>query len=126
MSTAGAFACVAVGGALGASARYSVAVLMAAHTLRFPYATLIANLSGAFLAGLIATLLITRGLMTSPVYALLVIGFLGSFTTLSAFSVETLRLMHSGAVFAAIMNIATTVGGGLIAALLGMWIARLF
>lgn len=120
------FACVAAGGALGASARYGVTVLMAAHTRSFPYATLIANLSGAFLAGVIATLLITRGLSASPLYALLVIGFLGSFTTLSAFSVETLRLMHSGAVDAAIINVAMTIGGGLVAALLGMWLARMF
>ncbi len=120
------FACVAVGGALGASARYGVTVLLAAHAQRFPYSTLVANLSGAFLAGVIVTVLITRGLNSSPLYALMVIGFLGSFTTLSAFSVETLRLIQNGAGLAAGINVVVTVGGSLIAALFGMWVARLF
>ncbi|MFK7860298.1 MAG: fluoride efflux transporter CrcB [Granulosicoccus sp.] len=126
MSTGAGFAVVAAGGAMGACARYALTILLLGSTVRFPLATLAANLTGAFLAGFIVTLLWSRGVSASPLYLLLVTGFLGSFTTLSAFSVETLKLAQSGALLAAIANVGITVGGALLAVMLGVWIARLF
>jgi len=119
------FAMVALGGALGACSRYGLAILLVSYSPRFPLATLLANLSGALLAGFIVTLMWSRGLSASPAYLLLVTGFLGSFTTLSAFSVETMRLVQNGAALAAIANVGITVGGALLAVLLGAWFARL-
>ncbi|MFK8078966.1 MAG: fluoride efflux transporter CrcB [Granulosicoccus sp.] len=125
MSTGAGFVVVALGGAIGACARYGLTLTLLGHSTRFPIATLLANLSGATLAGFIVTLMWSRGLSASPVYLLLVTGFLGSFTTLSAFSVETMKLAQEGAVLAAIANVAITVGGALVAVIVGAWLARL-
>ena len=125
MSTMSAFLAVATGGAFGACARYSVSLWLADNSARFPFGTLAANLSGALLAGFIVTLLLSRGLSSSPVHLLLVTGFLGSFTTLSAFSVETLKLAQGGAVVPAVVYVLLTILGAFAMALLGGWIARL-
>ena len=124
MSTGAGFAAVAVGGAAGACARYGVSLLLAGSATRFPYATLVANLSGALLAGFLVTFMLSRGLTSAPVYLLLMTGFLGSFTTLSAFSVETLKLIQSGAIVPAMVNVSITVGGALLAVLAGSLLAR--
>lgn len=120
------FAAVAAGGALGACSRYALTILLLGVSVRFPVATLVANLSGAMLAGFIITILMSRGLSASPVYLLIVTGFLGSFTTLSAFSVETLKLAQDGAVMAAVANVVITLVGALLAVILGAMLARLF
>lgn len=120
------FAAVAAGGALGACSRYALTILLLGVNVRFPVATLVANLSGAMLAGFIITILMSRGLSASPVYLLIVTGFLGSFTTLSAFSVETLKLAQDGAVMAAVANVAITLVGAFLAVILGAMLARLF
>lgn len=119
------FAAVAMGGAIGACARYSLTLALVGISMRFPLATLIANLSGAMLAGFVIALLGSRGLAASPVYLLMVTGFLGSFTTLSAFSVETLKLAQNGAIFTAATNVAVTVIGALVAVVVGTYLAKL-
>lgn len=125
MSGVSGFAAVAVGGALGACARYSLSLWLAESSVRFPYATLTANLTGAFLAGFIVTLLLSRGVLAAPVYLLLVTGFLGSFTTLSAFSIETVRLVQSGAVLTAMMYVLVSIAGALLMVLAGSSLVRL-
>jgi len=125
MSLVASFVAVAIGGSAGACARYAVTLLLANNEARIPYGTLIANLSGALLAGILLTVFVSRGLANSPLYFLLVTGFLGSYTTLSAFSVETLQVFQQGDPVAAIVNISATVIGALGAALLGIWLARL-
>lgn len=124
MSGTVGFAAVAVGGAAGACARYGVSLLFAGSATRFPYGTLLANLSGALLAGFLVAFMLSRGLINTPLYLLLMTGFLGSFTTLSAFSVETLRLVQNGQSVPAIVNVLVTVGGALIAVLAGGALAR--
>lgn len=126
MSGAVGFAAVAVGGAAGACARYGVSLWLASSTTRFPYGTLVANLSGALLAGLLVAFMLSRGLTGTPLYLLLMTGFLGSFTTLSAFSIETLRLLQNGNTLLAIANVLVTVGGALIAVIVGGWLARTY
>jgi len=119
------FVAVACGGALGACARYTLYLLASGADSRLPIGTVAANLSGAFLAGALFTALHAKGLGNSPIYLLLVTGFLGGFTTLSAFSLETLKLIESGAVAVAILNVLITVVGALLAVALGSWIVRL-
>lgn len=126
MSVLASFLAVAFGGALGACARYSVSLWLASNSTRFPFGTLAANLAGALLAGIIVTVLMSRGPTTSPVHLLLVTGFLGSFTTLSAFSIETIRLVQSGAVMSALVYVLVSIVGALLFALMGGWVARLF
>lgn len=72
----------------------------------YPYGTLAVNVSGCFLMGLFTALLLEHFDGTSPqLRALLLIGFLGGYTTFSAFSIETLNLFESGHGLSAIINI---------------------
>lgn len=115
---------VAAGGALGACCRYLAAMWLTSPDSRFPWATLLVNVGGAFLAGFVASCLIQRGLSTSPVQGLIVIGFLGSFTTMSAFSLETLRLFESGQTVSAAINICVTLLACLVAVFAGVSLSR--
>lgn len=115
---------VGLGGALGACLRYSISLLMARELLRFPLATLTANVVGALLAGIIATWFWSRGIFGTPLQLLLVVGFLGGFTTFSTFSVETLRLIEDGAQGLALLNMAVNLFGSLLAVFLGSSLVR--
>src|SRR5690606_16417543 len=85
---------VALGGAAGAVARYGVQrATMAVRGPGFPVATLIVNVLGSFLMGLLVVLLATRGNAWAP---LLMTGALGGFTTFSAFSLDALTLWQRG------------------------------
>lgn len=77
---------------------------------QFPYGTLIVNISGSFLMGLLFTLLLSRfeGI-GSELRSLLLIGFLGGYTTFSAFSIETLTLFEGGAWVLALFYIVLSV-----------------
>lgn len=87
------FLLVALGGALGATGRYAVGLLPVKST--FPLLTLIVNILGALLIGLVAGLSVRGGL--SPRWTLFwKTGVCGGFTTFSAFSLETLGLFQSG------------------------------
>lgn len=125
MNTGVNFLSVALGGALGACARYAISIAMSHQLTRLPVATFIANVSGALLAGFIATWFFHRGASGTPAQLLIVVGFLGGFTTFSAFSVETLRLFEAGNLSYAAINIGLNLGGSLIAVLAGASLARL-
>jgi CrcB protein len=88
---------VAVGGALGAAARYLLDRAVAVRqTGPFPLGTLVINVSGSIALGLLLGLAIAQQLPTSVV-ALAGTGFLGAYTTFSTFTFETLRLLEDGA-----------------------------
>ena len=74
-------AVIAVGGALGAPARYEVSQLIHVAPDTFPWATLVTNLSGAFVLGLFLTFVLERLAPMRYLRAFFAIGFLGSFTT---------------------------------------------
>lgn len=76
----------------------------------FPYGTLIVNVSGCFLMGFIFIFLLERfDGMSSPLRSLLLIGFLGGYTTFSSFSIETLNLFENGAPLNGMINILLNV-----------------
>jgi len=87
---------VAAGGAIGASARYLVSVMVGSQPGRFPWATLTVNLVGCFIAGALTAWLLARGSLSANTVLFLGTGLLGGFTTFSAFSLESLRLAESG------------------------------
>ena len=99
---------VAVGGALGASARYVVNVT-AGRLLGtgFPWATLIVNVVGSFLMGLLVVALAEK--FGNRYAAFLMTGCLGGFTTFSAFSLDTLTLYERGQTGLALLYIAASV-----------------
>jgi CrcB protein len=95
---------VAIGGALGSLARFWVAAAVAALTgPRFPWGTLLINILGSFVIGLVAAITFApaRVAMHPDVRVFLMVGICGGFTTFSAFSLQTLELLQSGATWPA-------------------------
>ena len=116
---------IGLGGAFGACGRFGVSRITAPweRTLALPMATLVVNVIGCFLIGWIATHFATRGGDVHLWRHLTVIGFLGGFTTYSAFGLENVQLLQQGAFGAAMANIAAHLVLGLGAVWLGMTVA---
>jgi len=110
---------VALGGAIGAVARYVLAgAVMRVTGSSFPFGTLAVNVFGCLLVGLTAGLAIDRaGLIGPGVRVFLIIGVCGAFTTFSAFGYETLELLRTDQFWRAGLN----VGGNLVAGLAAVW-----
>jgi CrcB protein len=124
MNLAVNFAYVGLGGAMGACSRYSLSLLLATQPFALPYATLLANVTGALIAGFITTLIMGKAISGGGLHLLLVVGFLGGFTTFSAFSVETLRLAEAGNFLLAASNVGLNLFGSLVAVTAGAYLAR--
>ncbi|MGY9047239.1 MAG: fluoride efflux transporter CrcB [Rhodobacterales bacterium] len=114
---------VALGGALGASSRY----LTGLATIRilgagYPWGTLTVNIVGSFLMGVVVVALAqTGGNRYAP---LLMTGFLGGFTTFSAFSLDAISMYERGAVGLAAGYVLASVILSLAALMAGLWVAR--
>lgn len=119
------FLMVGVGGFLGAIARYAVSLWVARFwSGDFPLATFLINVSGCFILGFFASLIAER-LALDPAWRLLVAtGFVGAYTTFSTFEYETHRLVETGAVLWATLNVAASVVVGFLAVRLGAALAR--
>ena len=102
---------VALGGALGTVARYVVAVAAVPISGSLPWGTVLINVAGSFLIGLVGTLTLAHGRYPVPEGARLfvMVGFCGGFTTFSSFSLQTLELLRAGALGRAAVNIAASV-----------------
>lgn len=110
------FVAVALGGALGASARFGVSLLVAQTQPERPWlATFVVNVVGAFAFGLIAGWLTSRGQWSELTQAFVLTGLLGAFTTFSTFAYDHLRLLDTNGAFAAGLYLVAsiTVGIGL-------------
>ncbi len=115
--------CIAIGGAAGAVSRYGLSNL--AHFLlgdHFPFGTLLVNVLGCFLLGF------AGGMAASLMHPMLrsgaTTGFLGALTTFSTFGLETIKHVEKGELHWAAGNIAANLIVGLIAVVLGLWLAR--
>ena len=118
---------VALGGALGALARYGISTwVFTISSHKFPYATLAVNVLGSFLMGILFVLIIEKAALPAEMRSLLMIGFLGAFTTFSTFSLDALGLWQNGHVFTALIYILATVILCLIAISSSVWLTRLF
>lgn len=116
---------VGAGGATGAIGRYLLSSWIYSLTGRaFPWGTLAINLLGSLLMGFLSVWLLERITVSDEMRALLMVGFLGAFTTFSTFSLETLLLLEEGAVARAGVNIAASVITCIFAAWMGTLIAR--
>lgn len=117
---------VALGSALGAPARYLVhRFIQSRHARRLPWGTWTVNLTGSFLLGVLFGIASQSGL-DELVVAAVGTGFLGSYTTFSTFTWETLRLTEDRAYLSAVGYLALSLVGGLAAVSAGVGLAMLF
>ncbi|HEV2529672.1 MAG TPA: fluoride efflux transporter CrcB [Thermomicrobiales bacterium] len=114
-----------VGGGAGACARYGIGSLAGRwFGAAFPAHTLLVNVTGSFLIGLISTILIQRG-VPDPAWRLAIVtGFLGGYTTFSAFSYETIQLIQDGHGGRALLYVLLSNGLGILACALGIVAVR--
>jgi CrcB protein len=100
---------VMIGGAIGAAARYHSGIAVTALTgERWPWGTLVVNVIGALLMGILAGFAIARGL-AEPWRLFFGVGILGGFTTFSAFSLEVWRMIERDALWSALGYTAASV-----------------
>ena len=112
---------VAVGGAIGATARFVLADLV--HRVAspyFPWGTFVINVTGCFVFGLVAGAGEAFGVVGPMTRAFVLVGILGGYTTFSSFAFETVTLMRGGELAAALGNAAGQVVLGLAAFWVGV------
>jgi len=111
---------IGIGGAVGAVSRYAIALWIGQRWGRgFPLGTFVINVSGSFLIGLLMTLMVDRFTVDPRWRLLLVVGFLGAYTTFSTFEYETGALLKDGEWAFAMLNVILSVVAGFIALKLG-------
>ncbi|MCA9678032.1 MAG: fluoride efflux transporter CrcB [Kofleriaceae bacterium] len=110
---------VALAGAAGSLCRWLVAVWMAKWP-RWPWGTLAVNVVGALLIGGVVAALAARGLADSRTRIVITSGFMGGFTTFSAFAFETVAMLERRQVGSAALYVIVTVLAGIAAAWLGL------
>ena len=116
---------IGLGGFVGAVSRYGLALWIGQRWGRsFPLGTFVINVSGSFLIGLLMTLMAERFTVNPQWRLLLVVGFLGAYTTFSTFEYETGALLKDGEWTFAMLNIILSVVVGFIALKLGEVIAK--
>jgi fluoride exporter len=114
---------IALGGAFGAVARYGVGRALAEQSRTFPWATLIVNLTGAFLLGFLSVYLVDRALVPVAWRNAINGGIIGAYTTFSTLSVEGVRLIEVGRLPAAALYLGSSLVFGLGLAWLGQRLA---
>jgi len=116
---------IGIGGFVGAVSRYGIAVWIGQRWGRsFPLGTFVINVSGSFLIGLLMTLMADRFTENPQWRLLLVVGFLGAYTTFSTFEYETGALLKDGEWLFAGLNVVLSVIVGFVALKLGEVLAK--
>jgi len=120
----GKYIVVALGGGIGSLARYLLGTaVMSRFGGRFPLGTLVINVTGSFAIGVLMTLL-TERFQPHPYWRLiLVIGFLGGYTTFSSFEYESLRAIREGGLTLGLLNMIGSVALGFAAVWAGAILA---
>jgi fluoride exporter len=111
---------VAAGGLLGAPARYGLGALLPTRDDGFPWATLLINVSGALLLGILVVVAVERFPSSRYARAFFGTGFLGAYTTFSTYMVQTVLLTKDGHAIRATAYLLATVVVGLLASWFGL------
>ncbi len=115
------FFVLATGASLGAYGRFMLAKLFNHHASFLLWGTLAANLIGAYCIGLLYAYFFAHQTAHDHWKILLITGFLGSFTTLSAFSLEVVLALQAGHYLVAMSLVLLHVGGAIVLTTLGLW-----
>jgi CrcB protein len=117
---------IAIGGAIGAVSRYGIAqaVIMINGANAAPFATIMVNVIGSGLMGVIYGYLSTGGMLAETVRVFIMIGFLGALTTFSTFSMDIMAAIDRGQVVYAVIYAAVSVAGSILAFILAVLMMR--
>lgn len=117
---------LALAGALGTLARYGLAgFIQRINGVSFPWGTVAVNLTGCFLAGLLWALFENRWAVSGEMRVIMLVGFMGAFTTFSAMILESGELMRSAEWISALANLAVQNVIGFAALLIGAAVGRM-
>ena len=119
-----AYLLAALGGALGALARWGVATALPSEAGGWPWATLLVNLTGCLLIGVLLAVLLSRFPASTWLRPFLAVGVLGGYTTFSTFAVDVVQLGEAGAWLTAAGYLLASVLGGVACVVLGLVGAR--
>ncbi len=111
-------------GALGVGLRFAIDAWIAKFHFSFPYGTLVINIVGCLIAGLVLSTGMQKDLAADPVRLGIIVGFCGGFTTFSGFGLQFIQLLSSGKTFAALAYGAGTPILCILATALGFFCAR--
>lgn len=117
---------IAIGGAIGAVSRYGIAqiVILINGANAAPFATIMVNVIGLGLMGVIYGYLSTGGMLAETVRVFIMIGFLGALTTFSSFSMDIMAAIDRGQVVYAVVYVAVSVAGSILAFILAVLMMR--
>ncbi len=115
---------VFIGGGLGSVCRYLISEITYFKKLIFPYPTLLTNLLGCFLIGLILGWSIKNSNINSSLIILFTVGFCGGFTTFSSFSYESLTLINNNQLLNLFIYIFSSILIGIFAVFVGLKISK--
>jgi CrcB protein len=125
MSTLSSIASIGIGATVGASCRYYIGIISAQYLGKaLPYGTLISNVIGSFIAGILIVLVLEKFLLSETYRLMLLVGLAGSLTTMSALSIESIQMLSGGQYSQALMNILLNILLSLLAASLGVVSAK--
>jgi len=115
---------IGIAGFFGAILRYSIGLFLFDESEVFPFATLTINLIGSFLLSWFTTAIVKRFSIPDHLKTAIGTGFIGSFTTFSTLSVETVALIHNNELFLALVYVLISIVGGLIMSRLGYRVVK--
>jgi len=118
------FAVIAIGGVLGSWLRWRLSVWFPVASGTFPTTTLVINLLGSALIGVVLVLFLDRQPPRLLTHSFLGTGILGAFTTFSTFTVESAELLRQAKPFTALVYVVVSVLGGVLVVLLSMRVTR--
>jgi len=125
MNTLASIASIGVGATVGASCRYYIGVLSLQYLGKaLPYGTLISNIVGSFIAGILVVVILEKLLLSETYRLMLLVGLTGSLTTMSTLSFESLEMLGGGNYGQALLNILLNIGISLLVAGLGVMLAK--
>jgi CrcB protein len=125
MNTFASIVSIGIGATVGATCRYYIGVMSLQYFDKaLPYGTLISNIIGSFIAGLLVVFVLEKLFLSETYRLMLLVGLAGSLTTMSALSIESIEMLGGGNYGQALLNILLNLGLSLMAASLGVMLAK--